>query len=209
MKYPSNNSWRKMGENMKESNKKSINPFLWFVFAIVIPLLIVSSLTILILSIAGVNVTGWAKDTANKVPILSTFVKTEEEETVEEIKQLMNEKIHEKELEIARLQSLNEENEAIISRLNQDILKLKNEIKSNEQLSMEEQEKDEIKENEIKQIAASYENMKSKQAASVLEKVGDDIALEILKQLPDDTRGKILEAMDPEKAADLTKLFMN
>jgi len=209
MKFPSNNSWRKMGENMKESNKKSINPFLWFVFAIVIPLLIVSSLTILILSIAGVNVTGWAKDTANKVPILSTFVKTEEEETVEEIKQLMNEKIHEKELEIARLQSLNEENEAIISRLNQDILKLKNEIKSNEQLSMEEQEKDEIKENEIKQIAASYENMKSKQAASVLEKVGDDIALEILKQLPDDTRGKILEAMDPEKAADLTKLFMN
>lgn len=209
MKYPSNNIWRKMGENMKESNKKSINPFLWFVFAIVLPLIIVSSLTILIFSMAGVNVTGWAKDTANKVPILSTFVTTEEEETIEEIKQLMNEKIHEKELEIARLQSINEENEAIISRLNQDILKLKNEINSNEQLSMEEQEKDEIKENEIKQIAASYENMKSKQAASVLEKVGDDIALEILKQLSDDTRGKILEAMDPEKAADLTKLFMN
>lgn len=203
------NLWRKMGEKMKESNQKKVNPFLWFLFAIVIPLMIVISLTILILSMAGVNVGGWMKDTASNIPLVSTFVKTEDEETVEDIRQKMDEEIHEKDLEIRNLQGVNEEYKARIDSLEQELLKIKNEKESLEQLADEEEEKAEENKDEIKEIAASYENMKSKQAALVLEKLDNEISLEILKYLSKDSRGKILEAMDPEKAADLTRLFMS
>lgn len=193
---------------MEKENKK-LNPFLWFLFAIVIPLIIVSSLTILILGLAGYDVSGWAKNTANNIPIVSSFVKTDEEKDYEQMKQEMEEKLEKKDAEIKQLENLTEDLETTIDQLNQEILKLENKLESNEQLSEEQEELVEGNKDELRQIARSFQNMKSKQAAAVLENMDQNDAIHILKEISNDGRGKILEAMDPKKAAELTKLFMN
>src|SRR5690625_5512256 len=79
MKFLFNNIWRIIGECMRNLNKKSVNPFLWFIFAIVIPVIIIISLTVLVLAIAGFDVSGWTKDKASNIPIVSSFITTEEE----------------------------------------------------------------------------------------------------------------------------------
>src|SRR5690625_6226290 len=84
MKFLFNNIWRIIGECMRNLNKKSVNPFLWFIFAIVIPVIIIISLTVLVLAIAGFDVSGWTKDKASNIPIVSSFITTEEEKKIEE-----------------------------------------------------------------------------------------------------------------------------
>lgn len=194
---------------MEKSKKKSMNPFLWIVFAIIIPLIIVSTLTVFILNMAGVDVTGWFKNTASNIPVVSNFITTEEEQAVEDEIKKLTEMIEEKDLEIARLQTISEDLEMTISRLNQQILKLENEIASRDELAEQEEEL-EVENNEsLKQIVSSYESMKTKQAAIIIQNLENDLAIDILKELPNDRRGKILEAMDPERVAELTKLFVN
>lgn len=194
---------------MEKSKKKSMNPFLWIVFAIIIPLIIVSTLTVFILNMAGVDVTGWFKNTASNIPVVSNFITTEEEQAVEDEIKKLTEMIEEKDLEIARLQTISEDLEMTISRLNQQILKLENEIASRDELAEQEEEL-EVENNEsLKQIVSSYESMKTKHAAIIIQNLENDLAIDILKELPNDRRGKILEAMDPERVAELTKLFVN
>lgn len=194
---------------MEKSKKKSMNPFLWIVFAIIIPLIIVSTLTVFILNMAGVDVTGWFKNTASNIPVVSNFITTEEEQAVEDEIKKLTEMIEEKDLEITRLQTLSEDLETTISRLNQQILKLENEIASRDELAEQEEEL-EVENNEsLKQIVSSYESMKTKHAAIIIQNLENDLAIDILKELPNDRRGKILEAMDPERVAELTKLFVN
>lgn len=194
---------------MEKSKKKSMNPFLWIVFAIIIPLIIVSTLTVFILNMAGVDVSGWFKNTASNIPVVSNFITTEEEQAVEDEIKKLTEMIEEKDLEIARLQTISEDLEMTISRLNQQILKLENEIASRDELAEQEEEL-EVENNEsLKQIVSSYESMKTKHAAIIIQNLENDLAIDILKELPNDRRGKILEAMDPERVAELTKLFVN
>ena len=51
--------------------------------------------------------------------------------------------------------------------------------------------------------------MKPKQAAALMEQMTDDLTLvaKILQNMATDSRAKILDAMDPEVAARLTKIM--
>jgi len=62
---------------------------------------------------------------------------------------------------------------------------------------------------EIKEFAATYSQMKPKQAAGIFEKMTDnlDLAARILSVMTADERGQILGVMDPEVAARLTKIL--
>ena len=62
---------------------------------------------------------------------------------------------------------------------------------------------------EIQEYANTYASMKPKQAAALMEKMTDDLKLvaKILENMAVDARAKILDAMDPEVAARLTKLM--
>ncbi len=62
----------------------------------------------------------------------------------------------------------------------------------------------------IKDMASSYENMDAKAAADILSTMGNDldtVAL-ILNNMSTESRGKILEEMDPEFAAAVTKKLL-
>ncbi|MBQ9983185.1 MAG: hypothetical protein IJP29_01210 [Lachnospiraceae bacterium] len=63
---------------------------------------------------------------------------------------------------------------------------------------------------EIKELAKTYENMKASDAAEVLELMSDDLdtVTEILKAMKVDSRAKIMNEMDPAFAANITKKLM-
>lgn len=63
---------------------------------------------------------------------------------------------------------------------------------------------------EMKELAASYSNIKPKQAAAIFEKMTDNLNLvsRILSTMNAEDRGAILGAMDPEVAAKITKIML-
>lgn len=48
--------------------EKKMNPVLWSLFAIIIPLFVLLAIVFVILSVSGVNMTDWAKEKGNQVP---------------------------------------------------------------------------------------------------------------------------------------------
>lgn len=63
--------------------------------------------------------------------------------------------------------------------------------------------------NEMKQYIATYSGMKAKEAAAIMQEMGNDMKLvaKILDGMDADSRGAILGAMEPDFAAQLTKLM--
>src|SRR5699024_11702267 len=60
-----------------------MNPFLWFLIAIIIPILFALILAYIIFSMAGVNVSSWVKDKASTIPVVSSMIITDEEKSLE------------------------------------------------------------------------------------------------------------------------------
>ena len=68
---------------------------------------------------------------------------------------------------------------------------------------------DESADSELKDLAKTYENMKPADAAEVLEKMGNlDTVAEILKAMKAESRAKIMNELDPDFAANVTKKLM-
>ena len=67
-----------------------------------------------------------------------------------------------------------------------------------------------IADDELKDLAKTYENMKPAEAAEVLEQMSDnlDTVTLILEAMKTDSRAKIMEQMDPAFAANITKKLM-
>lgn len=62
---------------------------------------------------------------------------------------------------------------------------------------------------ELKNLAKTYENMKPAEAAAVLEKVANlDTVAEILSAMKAESRAKVMNEMDPDFAANVTKKLM-
>lgn len=186
--------------------KKKMNPILWFIFAIILPLMIVSVIAVFILSIAGIDVLDWAKKKGSTVPVVSTFIKSDEEEDLilqleraEETIEKQKEEIEDLNLEIESLQSIKEQKE-------QDIVKLEKKLKS----EGDHTDPTSVREpaNSVKQTAASFRKMDQQKAAQIIQNLEKDAAIDILKQLSNDVRGKILEEMEPKLAAELTERLM-
>lgn len=190
------------------SKRKKMNPILWFLFAIVIPVLIALSLTVVVLSAAGFNVMGWMKGAATNIPVVSSFVKTDEEIEEEKLEEKLRSIISEQADEIEQLTQAIGNLEATIEQQDQEMIKLENKIDSEEKLLEENDEELKTNEDTIKKLSASFKKMKSKQAALIFEDLDIDIAISLLHNLSNDVRGGILEAMEPKKAAELTELFI-
>lgn len=190
-------------ENQLDNEKKRSNPILWFIFAIVIPVVIILVFTYSALWLAGVDVNGWLKNTGQKIPVVSSMIKTEEEKEIEAVEQKYEETIEKNDAEI---KTLTEQ----ITEQKQTIDQLENEIKDLEaKLAYEEQEADEdnideSEEQNLKNLSSSFKEMKPKQAALILADLSTDHAIALLDTVSNDVRGKILEAMDPKLAAQLT-----
>jgi septal ring factor EnvC (AmiA/AmiB activator) len=186
-----------------KSEKKKMNPLLWFLFAVITPVMVALCLLLIILNVAGVDVSGWAKDKAGSVPFLSGFV-FEEELTIAENKGQTQAKMEEKDAEIDRLLAEIRELETTVERLNQDIVRLENRNEQNNQANEEEQASD-----AMPSISGTFKDMDHEQAALILQNMDEDTVITILNEVSNKVRGQILEAMDPEIAADLTQLLID
>ncbi|MDO5157000.1 MAG: hypothetical protein Q4D51_13660 [Eubacteriales bacterium] len=68
---------------------------------------------------------------------------------------------------------------------------------------------DQAVDDEVKKVAKTYENMKPSEAAAVLEKVGNlDVVAEVLSAMKADARAKVMDQMDKNLAASVTKKLM-
>lgn len=193
-----------MAKNKLEKKKK-MNPVILFIFAIILPLLITLVIVLVALSFFDIDAIGWAKDKGSTMPVVSSFIKSEEEEeltlqiekadtTIEKQKQ----EIEKLNLEINSLESIQQQQE-------QDIVKLENKLEETTDTETGElQAKD-----HVKQTAASFRKMDPERAAGIVQNLDRDAAVNILEQLSSEIRGNILEEMEPKLAAELTERLMN
>jgi len=188
-----------------KKEKKKMNPFLWFLFAVIIPLAVVISILLIILNVAGVDVSGWTKDRVSSIPVLSSLVPEDEENTVEEDTEQVQTRVAEKDAEIDQLQEEIRGLETTIERLNQDIVKLENRNEQNNDLPNEEEHSSES----TSSMSGTFKDMDNEQAALILQNLDEETAMSILNEVSNKVRGQILEAMDPEVAADLTQLLID
>lgn len=191
-----------------KNTKKKMNPILWFLFAIVIPLVVAGTLTVVILTFTGVDVLGWAKDKGSNIPVVSSFIKTDEEVEAEEQQEKLESTITKQKEEITSLEESVNNLESAIDQFELDIIKLENKESSEVNASEENEEKVEAVDT-VKTLSASFKKMNKKQAALIFQDLDKTIAVSLMQELPNDVRGGILEAMDPKQAADLAKLFVN
>ncbi|WP_156289065.1 MotE family protein [Oceanobacillus salinisoli] len=196
-----------MAEKKKNENKK-MNPFLWFLFAVVIPVIIVITLVIIILNIAGIDVINWAKEKGDNIPVVSNLVTTEEEAEIKSRENHFEQTIEDKDEEIEQLNQNISDLEMVISDLEQEMVRL--ERAQSEQDALEEANIEGQMNEAVKTVAKSYEEMDRVQAAVILENMEDRTSIvTILKEVPNDIRGEILQEMDPEIAADITQRLMS
>jgi flagellar motility protein MotE (MotC chaperone) len=184
--------------------QKKTNPFLMFLFAVVIPLLIVGIIVIILLNFAGVNVFGWVKDKANEVPVLSSLITTEEEAAIEEYEELLNDR----DAQIEELEQLTEDQQFQLDELEQELLYYENNYESLEDISAEASEEEESQTEAQITISSSFANMDNEQAAAILEEMTREDALVILQDVSSKVSGSILEEMNPEVAAELTQMLL-
>lgn len=184
--------------------KEKMNPFVWFLFAIVIPVIIAITLTIIVFAVVGVDVVDWVKKTGNNIPVLSSIITTDDEARELEKEKSVQEKIDAKDAEIEKLSQEKLNLEGTIERLKQQITKLERDLNVARQ-SPDEQETEKT----VKEISSSFTKMKNEQAALILEQLDTEAAFLILSEMSNQDRGLVMESMNPEKAANITKRFID
>ncbi|HLR72494.1 MAG TPA: hypothetical protein VK085_13820 [Pseudogracilibacillus sp.] len=189
---------------MKENKKKKLNPFLFFIFAVVIPLIIVGVITVVILSIAGFDTFGWMKEKGSTMPVVSSFVMSKEDEEIENKLGKANETIELQKEEMNELTNEIASMEGIIDELEMEIKRLENRTVDDEN----DNENDAEINDEVKQASASFRKMDPEKAATIIQNLDKNMAVQILSKLSGDVRGNILAEMEPKNAAELTEEMM-
>ncbi|QOY34471.1 MotE family protein [Anaerobacillus isosaccharinicus] len=192
----------KLGERMK-SEEQQYSKIQWFFMVIFIPILFAMILFAVILNFMGISVIDQAKQVASNVPILSDYVKTDEqlleEEELANIEDLTA-VVTAREREIDQLKNSIESKEIEIQSLLEEIKMLMAELeqKQEAQLSVTE---------DYDGIAKVYVAMSAKNAASILSEMPEEEAAIQLSFIKTDARASILAKMPPEKAAQLISLL--
>ncbi|HLR66147.1 MotE family protein [Virgibacillus alimentarius] len=197
-----------MAKSMNSKNNKK-NTVRWFFYAIIIPFILVTLITIVILSVAGFNVIDWVEKSRINLPVVSSLVTSSKKENAMNNTERIKTKIANKDKEIEQLNKKIDDLESTIDQLEQDLIKEKNKNKSGKTVKEEEKTKELEKRDTIKTVSASFKKMDETQAALIFQKLDKEVGLAVLEQLPNDARGKIFEAMDPSLAAEYTQLLIN
>lgn len=184
---------------MTKEKKKS--PILLIIFAIIIPLMLTAGIVYIGLTLVGIDV----KDKLADVPVVSSFIKSNEVEQLEETIKKQEDLIASKDEEINDLSKDVESLRAIADDLELDLKKKEKSEQKNEKENIEDEEDG----NEaLKRAASSYRKMEPENAAAIITQMNDQDAIQILSNIPSDVRGNILAEMESKRAATLTKLMM-
>lgn len=207
---------QKLGEMMKEQEigkeietEEKVGKFQWFLFVIVIPLLFTIALTLVITTIAGVNVFDVAKKYGANLPFISKLVGDTQKSTEQVLKENMLQQkatIEEKTMQIKKLEKEVKNKQSEIDALKQEIKRLNDELSAKQQGNTTSPPLNEKKPT-VQDIAKMYETMSPKNAALIIPKMSDQEAVNILSALGSDTVAAILEKMTPADAAKYTALL--
>ncbi|MEQ6375327.1 hypothetical protein RZN25_00575 [Bacillaceae bacterium S4-13-56] len=182
-----------------EKNSEKTGKIKWIFFIVVIPFLFAVAVTLLILTVAGINLFDIAEKYGKEIPVVREWVSQEEsaEEQLDRYKKMVSDY----EQEITSLNQTIEEKERSISKLENQLQELNLVLDQTKEKSINIEEA-------MTNISQSFVEMDPINAANILEKLEEQTALKLLEKLPNDTRGNILAKMDPEVAARLTELLL-
>ncbi|UOR12724.1 MotE family protein [Halobacillus amylolyticus] len=182
----------------------------WFFLVVVVPALFALTLTLVVLTIMGVNVFDKAEDYANQIPGLSSLVSTSEEKQSTRQTAQLEAVIAEHNTEIDQLQQQVNDKQMTIEELNQQIEQLEADLDAELNVSSEQPEEELSSEtNMVKEMAVSFEEMDEEEAAPIIENMKRDLAVQVLSEVASSERGAILGAMMPELAAEIASSIAN
>ncbi|KEZ50093.1 MotE family protein [Metabacillus indicus] len=185
-----------------KNDEKETGKFQWLLFVVIIPFFFTVTFIAVILTVAGIDVTGKLKETAALLPGISAeqkasgHAKSSAEKELKDENELQKSEIKRQQQDIAALENDRDLKEKEIQRLSQELR------------SMEEQLKAAAAEGENgRDVAKLYDKMTSKKAAAIIPLLSDEEALKILKAIGDDQVISVLEKMSPEDAAKYTNML--
>jgi len=195
-----------MAKENQTIKKKKMNPVLWILFAIIIPLIIVIVIICVVLGLAGFSVFDWAEE--NDIPVISSLVSSEEDTNTEQEEERMTSLLTSKDEEIEQLNLEINDLQTNLTELEQELLKSENVSEPAEEADAALSEDNPSSDDSVKQIVTSFEEMDSESAAAIIGHMDQEEALVILQAISNDIRGEILQEMEPELAAEFTALLM-
>lgn len=190
-----------MAKNKEEKKNKKLNPFVRIIFVFILPLIVAIVLAVFVLSFVGIDVVGWSKDKAQNIPVISSFIKTDEEKELNNKLDRANETISSQQELIDDLKQEVESLKAIRDDNELEIKKMQNELQSENAT----QNTDAVIEEDLdaKKLAGSFRKMDKEQAAKIVESMDLSTAILLLSNVSGTVRGEILEKMDPKIAANI------
>lgn len=191
-----------MAKTLNQERKK-MKPLVMIVFGVIVPIIVIITIVSIILNILDIDAVGWAKEKGNNIPIISNFITTEEEMDFQRMEEHYQQTIQAKDEKIEMLELDIENLKAQIDDLERVLLKAEN---SDASLQLEEEEE---AADPIKDTAKAFQNMDEEQAAKILENMSREEAVNLLNQLSAKVRGGILQEMNPQTAAEITRLLLN
>ncbi len=194
-----------------ETNEKEYSTFQYFIFVFLIPILFTVTIAVIILNVAGVNVSKEARKIASHIPFIESYVKSEsplsEKEQMKNKLTKLTETNKKVEEELKTLKSQSKEKDQHINSLRIEAEKLRQQIKDLEERNTVTIDSEEEKKALSKKLFTTYEQMSSKQSAQILQSVTEDEAFYILSNLKNEAVTEILASMDVKKAAKFTSMM--
>ncbi len=194
-----------MAKTLEDKEEKKGSRFQMFISIIFIPILFAVAVTLIILTVAGINVFDSTKEISKKIPFISSYLEAEETATPEETEAKIIDLqggIQDREAKLEQLEKQMQSKEEELSQSAAEKEQLQQQI--DELLAIQEENKKAFKE-----IIATYEQMSAKKAAPIIENLNDSEALKIMSSMKPDTLASIMENLEPENAARYTELLTN
>lgn len=187
--------------NRELKNEKKTAKIQWFFFVIFIPIVFAVTLTLVVLTIAGINVFEKVEEYGSQVPGIEKLFSGEEDSEMESTTELKAQ-IENKQAQLDNQTSQLEQKDNEIQKLQEQIEQLNDELSTK-------QAEEKTREERIEAIASTFEAMEPENAAPRIEKMEQKDAISILENLPSDKRGKIFEEMSLEASAKLASAMLN
>ncbi|QXE03099.1 MotE family protein [Terribacillus sp. DMT04] len=203
-----------MAKQKAEQQKKTSKGKGFFLYFL-LPVVLAAALVVAILEFSGVSV---AKAAAG-IPVIGDLISEETAAPAAnsaDTEKLKNQ-LKEQQATIDMMKETEDAKNTEIDDLNQQILKLKNQLNGAEPAGAETAQtagsnsqtaEGEEETSPYKEAATSFNKMEDSKAAEIISKLDSEKALGVLQQLSGKKRGTILAEMDPEAAASYTSAMV-
>ncbi|NSL51182.1 MgtE protein [Bacillus sp. P2(2020)] len=182
----------------QSENEKEYGKIQWFFYVIFIPFIFAIVTSIVVMTMAGIDVPKLAQKYSTKIEEMSSVFSGEDNIEIANKKiSLLQKTIEEQKKEISNLKTEIKRKQSDLEGSQKEIEKLTKDLHELE-------EKQQLATMQLKEVVKVYETMSAKKAAAILSELPNEESLDILKTMNNEAKAAILEKMDPKKAAQLT-----